>query len=377
MRLPAAACFLLAALLPLAAAGQPGHPLQRIKLPPGFQASVFADNVRDARSMALGDKGTLFVGTRNEGKVYAITHDGTRATRVATIASGLEMPNGVAVRDGALYVAEVGKVWRYDAIESNLANVPKPTLVYGKYPTDRHHGWKFIRFGPDGWLYVPVGAPCNICEPHDPYSSITRLKPDGSAMEVYARGVRNSVGFDWKPGTQELWFTDNGRDMLGDDVPPDEINVAARSNMHFGYPYCHAGDIADPDFGAKRPCSEFTPPARRLGAHVASLGIRFYTGSMFPAEYRNRIFVAEHGSWNRSKKSGYRVMVGTIEGSKVTDYAVFAEGFLDAASDKAWGRPVDLLVMPDGSLLVSDDQSGAIYRISYRAQGGAAPASKP
>ena len=363
MRLPAAA-LLLAALLPLAAAGQSGN-LHRIKLPPGFDISVFADTVRDARSMALGDKGTLFVGTRNEGKVYAITHDGVRASKVATIASGLEMPNGVAVRDGALYVAEVSKVWRYDAIESNLANVPKPTLVYGKYPGDRHHGWKFIRFGPDGWLYVPVGAPCNICDREAPYSSITRLKPDGSAMEVYARGVRNSVGFDWKPGTSELWFTDNGRDMLGDDVPPDEINVATKPNMHFGYPFCHAGDVADPEFGAKRPCSEFTPPARRLGAHVASLGMRFYTGAMFPAEYRNRVFVAEHGSWNRSKKSGYRVMVATVDGTKISDYAVFAEGFLDVASDKAWGRPVDVLVMPDGALLVSDDQAGAIYRISY------------
>jgi glucose/arabinose dehydrogenase len=216
-----------------------------------------------------------------------------------------------------------------------------------------------------------VGAPCNICEREAPYASITRLKPDGSGMEVYARGVRNSVGFDWHPLTGELWFTDNGRDMMGDDVPPDEINHAPKPNMHFGYPYCHAGDVADPEFGAQRKCGEFTAPARKLGAHVASLGMRFYTGSMFPAEYRERIFVAEHGSWNRSRKSGYRVMVGKVEGGKVTDYAVFAEGFLDAASDKAWGRPVDVLVMPDGALLVSDDEAGAIYRISYRP--GSAP----
>ena len=374
MRLPAAVVLLLLTVLSLAAAAQP---IEQIKLPPGFEISVFASNVAGARSMALGDKGTLFVGTMRAGKVYAITHDGKRAAQVRTIASGLQSPNGVAVHDGALFVAEISKVWRYDAIEANLDQPPKPALVYGKYPTDGHHGWKFIRFGPDGWLYVPVGAPCNICEREDPYSSITRLKPDGSAMEVYARGVRNSVGFDWNPATKELWFTDNGRDMLGDDVPPDEINVAPKPGMHFGYPYCHGGDIADPEFGAKRKCSEFTPPARRLGAHVASLGIRFYTGSMFPAEYRNRIFVAEHGSWNRSKKSGYRVMVGTVEAGKVVDYKPFAEGFLDAASDKAWGRPVDVLVMPDGALLVSDDQSGAIYRISYRAQGGAASASRP
>jgi glucose/arabinose dehydrogenase len=362
-RAPSMFAILLGVLLPLVGAAQP---VERIKLPPGFEISVFASNVADARSMALGEKGTLFVGTRREGVVYAITHDGKRASRVATVAKGLESPNGVAVRDGALYVAEVGKVWRYDAIESSLEKPPKPTLVYGKYPTDRHHGWKFIRFGPDGWLYVPVGAPCNICEREAPYASITRLKPDGSAMEVYARGIRNSVGFDWNPATNELWFTDNGRDMLGDDVPPDEINVAPKANMHFGYPYCHGGDIGDPEFGKHRPCSEFTPPARRLGAHVASLGMRFYTGGMFPAEYRNRIFVAEHGSWNRSKKSGYRVMVATVDGSRVTDYAVFAEGFLDASSDKAWGRPVDVLVMPDGALLVSDDEANAIYRISYR-----------
>jgi glucose/arabinose dehydrogenase len=363
MRLAAAAALLLAHLLAFAAAAQP---VERIKLPPGFEISVFASDVADARSMALGDKGTVFVGTRREGKVYAIAHDGKRATRVSIIASGLESPNGVAVRDGALYVAEIGKVWRYDAIESNLEKPPKPTLVYDKYPSDRHHGWKFIRFGPDGWLYVPVGAPCNVCEREQPYATITRLRPDGSAMEVFAQGVRNSVGFDWHPATRQLWFTDNGRDMMGDDVPPDEINVAASANMHFGFPYCHGGDIADPEYGAKRKCSESTPPARRLGAHVASLGMRFYTGGMFPPEYRNRLFVAEHGSWNRSKKSGYRVMMATLDGSKVMDYSVFAEGFLDAASDRAWGRPVDVQVMPDGALLVSDDQANAIYRISYR-----------
>jgi glucose/arabinose dehydrogenase len=359
----------LIAALVLAAAAAPATArieLERIKLPAGFQIEVFAEGVNDARSMALGDQGTLFVSTRRAGNVYAIKHDGRKAVQVITIARGLNMPNGVAVKDGALYVAEVDKVWRYDGIESNLANPPKPALVYGKYPTDRHHGWKFIRFGPDGWLYVPVGAPCNICEKDDPYSSITRLKPDGSVMEVYARGVRNSVGFDWDPRTREMWFTDNGRDTLGDDVPPDELNHAPRANMHFGYPYCHGGDIQDPEFGAKRACSEFTPPAQKEGAHVASLGMRFYTGSMFPAQYRNRIFIAEHGSWNRSKKSGYRLMQARVENGKVTDYGVFAEGWLDKGADDAWGRPVDVLVMPDGALLVSDDSANAIYRISYR-----------
>ena len=341
-------------------------PLERLKLPPGFEVSVFASNVKNARSMALGDKGTLFVGTMSAGNVYAIVNDGTKATRVITIASGLNMPNGVALRDGALYVAEVNKVWRYDAIEANLEHPPKPTLVYGKYPTDRHHGWKFIRFGPDGWLYVPVGAPCNICEPKDPYAAITRLKPDGSSMEVMERGIRNTVGFDWDPRTKELWFTDNGRDMLGDDVPDDELNFAPRAGMNFGYPYCHAGDVADPEFGSKRACNEFTPPAAKLGAHVASLGMRFYTGKMFPGEYADRIFIAEHGSWNRSRKSGYRVVSLRVDGGKATDMKVFLEGFLDVPSDKAWGRPVDVQVMPDGALLVSDDTADAIYRISYR-----------
>jgi glucose/arabinose dehydrogenase len=362
----AIATVLLAAAISSPAPARAAPPLERLKLPPGFVAEVFAEGVKDARSMALGDKGTLFVGTRTDGRVYAIRHDGRKATEVLTLASGLNMPNGVAFRDGALYLAEVSRVWRYDAIESQLPKPAKPTLLYDKFPSDRHHGWKFIRFGPDGWLYVPVGAPCNICEKADPYSSITRLKPDGSAMEVYARGVRNSVGFDWDPRTQELWFTDNGRDMMGDDVPPDELNHAPRAGLHFGYPYCHGGDVADPDFGAKRPCGEFVKPAQRFGAHVASLGMRFYTGSMFPAEYKDRIFIAEHGSWNRSKKSGYRVMTAKVEGGKVVEHKVFIEGFLDVAADSAWGRPVDVLVMPDGALLVSDDHAGAIYRITYK-----------
>ena len=358
--------LLTATLIALPAVGQGRLSLERVKLPPGFAIEAFAENVDNARSMALGAKGTLFVGTRSAGKVHAIRHDGRKATEVITFASGLNMPNGVAFRDGALYVAEVSRVWRFDAIETTLPRPAKPVLVYDKYPSDRHHGWKFIAFGPDGWLYAQVGAPCNICDREAPYASITRLKPDGSAMEVFARGVRNSVGFDWHPQTKELWFTDNGRDSMGDDVPPDELNHAPRAGMHFGYPYCHGGDIADPDFGSKRPCAEFAKPAQRFGAHVASLGMRFYTGSMFPAEYRDRIFIAEHGSWNRSKKSGYRVMMAKVEGGKVVEHTVFAEGFLDAAADSAWGRPVDVLVMPDGALLVSDDHANAIYRISYK-----------
>jgi glucose/arabinose dehydrogenase len=356
--------FAFLALLCLALSAAAAPPVERVKLPAGFEITVFAENVRDARSMAPGEKGWLFVSTRVAGNVYAIRHDGKKALETITIASGLNMPNGVAFRDGSLFVAEVGRVWRYDGIEARLPQVPKPALVYDKYPTDRHHGWKFIRFGPDGWLYIPVGAPCNVCDREEPYATITRLKPDGSAMEVFARGVRNSVGFDWHPVTRELWFTDNGRDMMGDDVPPDELNHAPKAGLHFGFPHCHAGEIPDPDFAKGKPCADFTPPARKFGAHVAGLGMRFYTGSMFPPEYREQIFIAEHGSWNRSRKSGYRVMRAKVEGGKVVEHAVFAEGFLDVPTDKAWGRPVDVQVMPDGALLVSDDHANAIYRIA-------------
>jgi glucose/arabinose dehydrogenase len=342
-------------------------PVEKIKLPSGFTISVYASDVPGARSMALSHAGTLFVGTRDEGKVYAIrdlNHDG-RADQVVIIARGLNMPNGVAFRDGALYVAEVSRVLRFDNIEARLENPPQPLVVNDSFPRDRHHGWKFIRFGPDGKLYVPVGAPCNICEPGDErYASILRMNPDGSGLEVFARGIRNTVGFDWDPGTRELWFTDNGRDMLGDDRPPDELNYAPQKGMHYGFPYCHGSNIADPEFGRKRNCSEFTPPAIELGPHVASLGMRFYTGTMFPPEYRNQIFIAEHGSWNRTRPIGYRVTLVRLQGNRAVKYEVFAEGWLEG--ERPWGRPVDVQVMPDGALLVSDDYAGAIYRIAYR-----------
>lgn len=338
-------------------------PLNKIKLPPGFEVSVYAE-VPDARSLTLGKQGTVFVGTRASDKVYAVVDKGARR-EVITIASGLNSPNGVAFRDGALYVAEINRILRFDNIETNLANPPKPGVINDSFPKDGHHGWKFIAFGPDGWLYVPVGAPCNICEP-DPsrYALISRMKPDGSAVEVFARGVRNTVGFDWHPETGELWFTDNGRDWLGDNSPPDELNHAPRKDLHFGYPYCHGGTIPDPEFGGKRKCSEFTQPVQNLGSHVASLGMRFYTGSMFPAEYRNQIFIAEHGSWNRSSKIGYRIALVRLRSNRAIAYETFAEGWLQGES--VWGRPADLLVMPDGALLVSDDYAGAIYRIAYR-----------
>ena len=344
-------------------------PLDKIKLPPGFEISVFADNVPNARAMALGDKGALFVGSMRAGRIYAVRIQDNKAVETAVIASGLNMPVGVAFRDGALYVSAIDRILRFDNIESRLADPPKPTVVSDRFPSDTHHGWKFIAFGPDGMLYVPVGAPCNICNPDsNRYANIMRIhvdkSADGSAPEVYARGVRNSVGFDWHPETRELWFTDNGRDWLGDDKPDCELNHAPRKDMHFGYPFCHAGDIADPEFGHLRACAEFTPPAVKLGPHAAPLGMRFYTGAMFPAEYKNNIFIAEHGSWNRSQKIGYRIKRVAVAGNRPAKQEVFAEGWLQGQS--AWGRPADVLVMPDGALLVSDDQAGVIYRISYR-----------
>jgi len=337
-------------------------PLDQIKLPPGFRIEVVA-RVDSARQMALGTRGTLFVGSMS-GKVYAVKLKPGALGTVTTIASGLNRPVGVAFREGALYVSAVNRILRFDGIEDRLDNPPQPIVVTDRFPTDALHGWKFIAFGPDGKLYVPVGAPCNICEP-DPnqYAVITRMNPDGSGFEVYARGLRNSVGFDWDPRSGELWFTNNGRDYLGDDAPPDTLNYAPRPGLNFGYPYCHAGTIPDPEYGKKRSCSEFTPPAQNLGPHVASLGMRFYTGTQFPPAFRNQIFIAEHGSWNRSKKIGYRVTLVRVENNRAVAYEPFATGWLQG--ETAWGRPVDVLVMPDGALLVSDDYAGAIYRISY------------
>lgn len=354
----------LAPLLILPARAE-APPIERIKLPPGFHIEVWA-RVEGPREMALGADRTLFVGSMGEGAVHAVKFDGTyRAGKVTRIASDLQMPVGVAFRDGSLYVSAVSRILRYDDIEAKLANPPRPAVVTDKLPKETHHGWKFIAFGPDGKLYVPVGAPCNICDrDKDGYASIMRMNADGSGAEIYARGVRNTVGFDWHPQTGTLWFTDNGRDLLGDDVPDCELNAAPRAGMHFGYPYCHAGNVADPEFGKQRACSEFTPPLQKLGAHVAPLGMRFYTGSQFPAAYRNAIFIAEHGSWNRSRKSGYRVMVVRTDGDKVISHEPFATGWLE--NERNWGRPSDVLVLPDGSLLIADDGADAIYRVTYR-----------
>lgn len=351
-----------------------GQPPAQLTVPAGFQLTVFADSIENPREMVRGPGGTIFVGTLRAGKVHAIvdTNGDQRADRVVLIASGLDQPNGVAFRGSALYVATAGQILRYDDIERRLDSPPRPIVVRDSLPSQdrRGHRWKFIGFGPDGMLYISSGAPCNVCVAPVNVSAILRMPPDGSSLETYAAGVRNSVGFDWHPDSRELWFTDNGRDMMGDDVPPDELNHAPRPGMHFGFPHCHGGDVPDPDFAKGRRCGEFVPPAQKFGAHVASLGMRFYTGAMFPPEYRHQVFIAEHGSWNRSRKSGYRVMRAKVEGGKVVDYGVFAEGFLDAASDRAWGRPVDVQVMPDGALLVSDDYANAIYRISWRGAPG-------
>jgi glucose/arabinose dehydrogenase len=355
--------------VPAAAAESGGHslPLETIRLPEGFSISLYAEDVPGARSLALAPGGTLFVGSRDQGRVYALV-DADRdhnAERVHVIAEGLSSPNGVALRDGALYVAEIHRILRFDAIEQRLADPPEPAVVYDEFPTEGHHGWKFIAFGPDGLLYVPVGAPCNICDSEDPiFASITRMKPDGSDLEVYAHGIRNTVGFDWHPETGDLWFTDNGRDRLGDDVPPDELNVVTEPGQHFGYPYCHGDGIADPEFGAGKECARHRAPAIELGPHVAALGMRFYAGTMFPDGYRGRILIAEHGSWNRSTPIGYRVMQVRLEGNRAVAYEPFAEGWL-GDDGEAWGRPVDVLAMPDGALLVSDDKAGAVYRIAY------------
>ncbi len=338
--------------------------LDKIKLPPGFKISLFA-KVPHARSMCLSPNGTLFIGNKDGENVYAITIKDGVAGKIYTIASGLNTPNGVAFKDGSLYISCISTLYRIDNVEANLNTPPKPVVVYDKYPKDGLHGWKFIAFGPDGKLYIPVGAPCNVCDPGDPYESITSINTDGTGMEIFARGIRNTVGFDWHPVTKELWFTDNGRDNMGDNIPEDELNKASKPGMHFGFPYCHQGTIPDPQFGKGKNCNDYTPPVINLGPHVAALGMRFYTGNMFPAEYKNAIFIAEHGSWNRSTPIGYRVVVAKMDANNnVTGYIPFADGWLQN-DNKVIGRPVDVQQLPDGSLLVSDDYNGAIYRISY------------
>lgn len=340
--------------------------LDLIELPQGFRISVYAEGVENARQMALGDKGTVFVGSRTKGSVYALTDlDGDQVVdKVRVIDKGLNMPSGIEFLDGSLYVAATSRILRYDDIERRLDVPPLPQEVTRALPEERHHGWKYLRFGPDGKLYFNVGAPCNVCEVRG-FAQIQRIAADGTGLETYARGVRNSVGQAFHPVTGELWFTDNGRDMMGDDMPSDELNHAPESGMHFGFPFCHQGDTLDPELGRGEKCAKYVPPALNLGAHVAPLGLTFYTGDMFPAQYRNQLFIAEHGSWNRSSKVGYRIMLVRFdEQGRISGQDVFAQGWLQ--KEKSWGRPTDVMVMPDGALLVSDDQGGRIYRISYQ-----------
>jgi glucose/arabinose dehydrogenase len=358
------------------AAGSPAFTdssLAKLQLPEGFHAALYATGIPNARMIVMSDDGTLYISSRRKGYVYAardMDNDGFAET-IDTLATGLNMPNGIALRDGALYVAEVDKIWRYDNVAERLTvsgggpipDGPAPVLVSDSFPSETHHGWKYIAFGPDGMLYVPIGAPCNICDQGEPYASIMRMNADGTGLETFASGVRNTVGFTWHPETKEMWFTDNGRDMLGDDIPPCELNHAPESGMHFGYPHFHAGDIPDPEFGEGFSANDFTAPAQELGPHVAPLGLEFYTGTNFPTTYTNRLFVAEHGSWNRTNKIGYRVMMATLDGDSVTQYEPFATGWLQG--EEVWGRPVDIEVIADGSMLVSDDFGGRVYRIWY------------
>lgn len=346
-----------------------GSPAEFLRAPDGFSIEIIVDDVPGARSMALGSEGTLFVGTMTGGKVYAVRDALGTDPQTSVMAEDLRMPNGVAFHERALYVAEPERILRFADAESGASGERRYTVVTDRLPAAPKplHAWRYIGFAPTGELYAALGAPCNVCvEPE--LAVILRMASDGSDIEVFAHGVRNSVGFDWHPQTRELWFTDNGRDMLGDELPPDELNRAPRAGLDFGFPYCHAGMIAEPEFAQLGECAASEAPVQALGPHVVALGMRFYTGAMFPAEYRGQVFIAEHGSWNRSKqagKTGYRVTLVRLDGNRATAYEPFIDGWLDG--EEVLGRPVDLLVAPDGALLVSDDRRGVIYRVGYTA----------
>jgi glucose/arabinose dehydrogenase len=359
---------LAAALLALGSAAEAARdgagPLDQISLPPGFTIELLSDQVPGARAMAFGERGTLFVGSKT-GRVYALDYAAVAPLAPRVIAERLHRPHGVAFRDGALYVAEIPRLLRFDGIEARLDRPPAPVVLIDDLPRHEHHGMRPIRFAPDGSLYMGIGVPCNICLPEPGFAAIHRVELDRSPPRrtPVAEGVRNSVGFDFHPASGALWFTDNGRDWLGNDEPADELNHAPREGLHFGFPHCHGGDLVDPKFGLEDGCARFTPPAMQLGPHVAALGMRFYTGDAFPPAYRGAIFIAEHGSWNREEKIGYRISVVQLDGEGALSYRPFAEGWLQG--DAVSGRPVDVELAPDGALLVSDDQRGAVYRIRY------------
>ncbi len=340
-------------------------PLASFKLPPGFKAEIWATGMPGARAMARAENGKIYIGTRGIGRVYELTDNGsTRTSRV--LVDKLVQPAGVAYANGSLYVMAIDKVLRYDGIATNPGAAAVDMTAAFKLPKEQHHNWKYIAFGPDGKLYVPFGAPCNICEPGAEYAQIRRYNADGSGMEVIARGVRNSVGFDWHPQTKELWFTDHGRDWMGDDGPADELNRVSSTGQNFGFPYCHADGVPDRDFPKANACAGVTLPVQTMGPHAAAMGALFYTGSMFPAEYRNTLFVARKGSWNRTQKFGYDVVtVRTDAQGNNPGIKAFMTGFLDPSNDSFSGRPTYMLQLPDGSLLISDEQLGAVYRITY------------
>ena len=346
--------------------------LEKIQLPPGFEISIYARNVTGARAMALTSKGVLFVGSFRErgkeppGKVHAVLdEDGDgEAEKVITVAQGLDHPNGVAVRGNDLYVAEISRVLKYPGVANDPRRKVEPEVI-ATFPTDWHHGWKYINFGPDGKLYVPVGAPCNICEVGSKHALIARMDPDGSNREVFARGIRNSVGFDWQPATLEMYFTDNGRDLWGNNRPPEEVNHAPEAGLHFGFPYRYGKNLVDTTYSTKLTDKDFQPAAVELPAHNACLGIEFYRGTMFPAAYQQQAFVACHGSWNRNPPDGYRVSLIKFEDNRAVTYEHFATGWLQ--EEHYWGRPNDVEMLADGSLLVSDDFNHVIYRITYTA----------
>ena len=343
-------------------------PVDKLKVPAGFKVEVWVDGAPGARSMAIGDKGTVFVGTRQLKDVYAVVDRGGKR-EVKTILKGLDSPNGIVFSKGTLYVAERHRITRYDGIEDRLDNPPEAKVVIDNLDPSKQpgHFWKFLALGPDGKLYFNIGAPGNIVMPNYMQGSIMRVDPVKGVLENVALGVRNSVGFDWHPKTKELWFTNHGRDWLSDDAPNDTLHRVVKTGVHFGYPFCHQGDTLDPEYGKNRSCSEFTPPALKLGAHVAPIGMRFYTGKMFPAEYQNNIFIALRGSWNRTIKQGYNVTRVSFDANGKPKMEPFLTGFLqdEKADPPMWGRPADVMVMRDGSLLVADDHNGIIYRVSY------------
>jgi len=339
-------------------------PIEKLKAPKGFKIELYAAGVGNARTLRQGDKGTVFVGSRLLDKVYAIVDKGEKR-EVKPIYSGLYRPNGLAFKDGVLYIAELSRISKVEKIEDNLDNPPKPVVIYDDLPKDEAHGWKFLTIGPDDKLYFQVGAPCNICMPSPAHAQIRRINLDGSGAEVVARGIRQIVGMDFSPITKQLYFTENSRDWLSEDIPEEKLNRLTQPGKdNFGYPYCHQGNIADQEFGWGHSCDEFTKPIALLGPHTAALGMRFYTGNTFPSEYRNAIFIARHGSWNRTKKLGGDIVVARLsEDGAVKSIEPFITGFIE--NNNYVGRPADVEFVKDGSMLISDDFNGAVYRVTY------------